>query len=73
MTVVVHGTYKPTGMGRTYPNLMNVEAALNLEYLKWSALCDPPLHVIAAYTRMLAGQMDFSLSALLFAIGRDVI
>ena len=42
-----HGVWKPTGWQRTYPNLMNHEGALNLEYLKWSDRC-PPEHDVAA-------------------------
>ena len=34
-----HGIWKPTGLQRTYPNLMNHEGVLNLEYLKWGDQC----------------------------------
>jgi alpha-glucosidase len=57
----LHGVWKPTGMERTYPNLMNHEGALNLEYLKWSDRCPPEHDLMMAFTRMVAGPMDYHL------------
>src|SRR5260221_953137 len=56
-----HGVWKPTGWQRTYPNLMNHEGALNLEYLKWSDLCTPGHDLMMAFTRLIAGPMDYHL------------
>jgi alpha-glucosidase len=56
-----HGVWKPTGWQRTYPNLMNHEGALNLEYLKWSDLCPPEHDLMMAFTRLIAGPMDYHL------------
>jgi alpha-glucosidase len=56
-----HGVWKPTGLERTYPNLMNHEGALNLEYLKWSDRCSPEHNLMMAYTRLIAGPMDYHL------------
>lgn len=56
-----HGSYKPSGEQRTYPNLVNREGVLNLEYLKWSAQCTPQHNVDVAYTRVLAGPTDYHL------------
>ena len=56
-----HGVWKPTGFERTYPNLMNHEAALNLEYLKWSDRCTPEHNLMMAFTRLIAGPMDYHL------------
>ncbi len=56
-----HGVWKPTGWQRTYPNLMNHEGALNLEYLKWSTRCTPDHNLLMAYTRLIAGPMDYHL------------
>jgi alpha-glucosidase len=56
-----HGIWKPTGMQRTYPNLMNHEGALNLEYLKWNAQCTPEHTLNLLFTRMVAGPMDYHL------------
>ncbi|MCB1125604.1 MAG: glycoside hydrolase family 97 protein, partial [Verrucomicrobiae bacterium] len=56
-----HGVWKPTGLSRTYPNLMNHEGALNLEYLKWSDRCPPEHDLMMAFTRLIAGPMDYHL------------
>ncbi len=56
-----HGVWKPTGWQRTYPNLMNHEGALNLEYLKWTNRCTPDHNLMMAFTRLVAGPMDYHL------------
>jgi alpha-glucosidase len=56
-----HGIWKATGWQRTYPNLMNHEGALNLEYLKWSDRCTPEHNLLMAFTRLIAGPMDYHL------------
>jgi len=55
-----HGAYKPDGTRRTWPNLMTREGVMGLEYLKWSGRVTPAHNVILAYTRMLAGPMDYT-------------
>jgi alpha-glucosidase len=59
--VQLHGVWKPTGWERTYPNLVNHEGALNLEYLKWSNRCTPEHNLMMAFTRLIAGPMDYHL------------
>ncbi len=60
LTINLHGMSKPTGLERTYPNLVNHEGVLNLEYNKWDKLGCPPEHQVnVAFTRMLAGPLDF--------------
>ena len=59
--IQIHGSAKYSGEQRTFPNLFNREGVLNLEYLKWSALCTPQHSVDVAYTRALAGPVDFHL------------
>jgi len=60
LTVTFHGVAAPTGLERTFPNLLNSEAVLNLEHDKWDAAGVPPAHdVTAALTRMLAGPLDY--------------
>jgi len=54
-----HGIWKPTGLERTFPNLMNHEGALNQEYMKWSDLVTPSHILKLLFTRMVAGPMDF--------------
>jgi alpha-glucosidase len=60
LTVTLHGVAAPTGLERTYPNLLTHEGVLNLEHDKWDKDGIPPEHeLIAAFTRMLAGPLDF--------------
>jgi alpha-glucosidase len=59
--IQLHGVWKPTGWERTYPNLVNHEGALNLEYLKWSNRCTPEHNLMLAFTRQIAGPMDYHL------------
>jgi alpha-glucosidase len=66
-----HGSYKPSGEQRTFPNLFNREGALNLEYLKWSDSCAPPHNVNVAYTRALAGPTDYHLGGFRAATRRQ--
>jgi alpha-glucosidase len=60
LTVTLHGMSKPTGLERTYPHLLTSEGVLNLEYDKWDKVgCPPDDQVTVAFTRMLAGPLDF--------------
>ncbi|MDB5293609.1 MAG: glycoside hydrolase [Phycisphaerales bacterium] len=60
LTVTFHGVCKPTGLERTYPNLLTSEGAMNYEYDKWDKVGIPPEHDLTlVFTRMLAGPMDF--------------
>ena len=60
LTVTLHGCPQPTGLERTYPNLLSHEGVMNLEYDKWDKLGIPPEHeVTIPFTRMLAGPLDF--------------
>ena len=60
MTVDFHGAYKPTGLRRTYPNLLTREGVMGLEYSKWSDRITPEHDVTLPFTRMLAGPMDYT-------------
>ncbi len=60
LLVDFHGAYKPTGLRRTYPNLMTREGVMGMEYLKWSSKADPEHNVTIPFTRMLAGPMDYT-------------
>lgn len=54
-----HGAYKPDGMQRTYPNVITVEAVMGSEYSKQGARVTPQHNVMLAFTRLLAGSMDY--------------
>jgi len=60
LVVDFHGAYKPTGLRRTYPNLLTREGVLGNEYNKWSELVTPEHNVTIPFTRMLCGPMDFT-------------
>ncbi len=55
-----HGAFKPDGLRRTYPNVLTREGVMGLEYNKWSGRITPDHNVMLAFTRMLAGPMDFT-------------
>lgn len=60
LTVTLHGVSAPTGLERTFPNLLTNEGVLNLEYDKWDKQGVPPEHELTVpFTRMLAGPLDF--------------
>jgi alpha-glucosidase len=60
LAVDFHGAYKPTGLSRTYPNLLTREGVMGNEYNKWSARITPDHCLTIPFTRMLAGGMDFT-------------
>ena len=61
-----HGTYKPTGLHRTYPNVVNYEGVHGLEQMKWSATTVDQVtyDVTVPYIRMVAGPMDYTQGAM---------
>lgn len=60
LTITLHGVSAPTGLERTYPNLLNHEGVMNLEYDKWDKQgVTPDYEVTVPFTRMLAGPLDF--------------
>lgn len=65
LLVDFHGAYKPDGMIRTYPNMITREGLMGNEYYKFSDKMSPEHNVKLAFTRMLAGQMDYTPGAFL--------
>ncbi len=66
----LHG-YRPTGIQKAYPNIVNFEGVKGLENSKWEPrVGDGPLHnqprydVTAPYLRMLVGPMDYTPGAM---------
>jgi alpha-glucosidase len=55
-----HGAYKPTGLYRTFPNVITSEGVYGLEQSKWARNLTPEHTVTLAFTRMFAGPMDFT-------------
>lgn len=59
-----HGSYKPTGLQRTYPNVLTFEGVRGLEYVKWSESDFPLYDTTIPFIRMLAGPMDYTPGAM---------
>jgi alpha-glucosidase len=55
-----HGAYKPTGLRRTYPNLITREGVMGAEYNKAGNRVTSLHNVTLPFTRMLAGPMDYT-------------
>lgn len=68
-----HGTYKPTGLQRTYPNVINFEGVHGLETMKWSesTVDQVTYDVTIPFIRMLAGPMDYTQGAMKNAIKKN--
>lgn len=62
--IQLHGSSKYSGEQRTFPNLLNREGAFNLENIKWNNRCTPQHNVDVAFTRALAGPVDYHLGGL---------
>ena len=61
-----HGTYKPTGLSRRWPNVVNYEGVHGLEQMKWRPKeCDQVTYdVTVPFIRMAAGPMDYTQGAM---------
>ena len=62
----LHGIYKPVGLNRTYPNILNYESVFGMEEARWTELKNdmPRYDVTYPYIRMMAGQVDFTPGAM---------
>ena len=65
LLVDFHGAYKPTGLQRTFPNVLNFEGVFGLEQVKWGQNIDLVTYETSIpYIRMLAGPMDYTQGAM---------
>lgn len=62
-----HGSYKPSGIRRAYPNVLTREGVRGLEQNKWSEYANPKMAVTIPFIRMLAGPLDYTPGAMLNA------
>lgn len=60
LLVDFHGCPKPTGLSRTYPNVLNYEAVRGEECSKWDTTSNPTYHLQVASIRMMAGSLDYT-------------
>lgn len=65
----LHGTHKPAGLNRTYPNVLNFEGVNGLEQVKWApdTLDMMKYDTQIPFLRQLAGPMDYTQGAMLNA------
>ena len=66
MVVDFHGIHKPTGLQRTYPNVLGYEGVNGLEQMKWAPQTYDAVtyDVSIPFIRMLAGPMDYTQGAM---------
>ena len=66
MFVDFHGAYKPVGMSRTYPNVLNYEGVYGLENMKWGNpnVDQVTYDVTIPFTRLVAGPADYTQGAM---------
>jgi alpha-glucosidase len=64
LMVDFHGIYKPTGLQRTYPNVIGYEGVKGLENFKWANEDQPRYVATIPYIRMMAGPMDYTPGAM---------
>ena len=62
-----HGAYRPVGLNRTYPNILNYEGIHGLEQMKWApANKDMAMNDVACFfLRLTAGPMDYTPGAMI--------
>lgn len=73
LTLDLHGIYKPTGINRTYPHIINFESVFGMEEVKWTDIKNnmPLYDVTFPYIRMMAGPVDYTPGAMLNATKAD--
>jgi len=73
LTLDYHGFYKPTGLNRTYPNVINFEGVFGMEEVKWAVPgTDMPLYdVTFPFIRMSSGPVDYTPGAMTNASKAD--
>lgn len=61
-----HGAFKPAGLQRTYPNVINFEGVFGLENMKWApeSLDQVTYDVTIPFIRNVAGPMDYTQGAM---------
>jgi Glycoside hydrolase 97. len=64
LLVDYHGIYKPTGIQRTYPNVVGFEGVKGMENYKWATEDQPRYTVSIPFIRMMAGPMDYTPGAM---------
>jgi alpha-glucosidase len=64
LLVDYHGVFKPSGLQRTYPNVVGYEGVYGLENFKWANPNAPRYCVTLPFIRNQAGPMDYTSGAM---------
>jgi len=64
LMVDYHGAFKPAGVERMWPNIINYEGVKGNENNKWSSAITPEHNVTLPFVRMAAGPIDFTPGAM---------
>ena len=69
----LHGTHKPAGLNRTWPNVLNFEGVHGLEQMKWQPPTVDQMKYDATipFIRQAAGPMDYTQGAMRNAIKKN--
>lgn len=70
----LHGAYKPAGINRTWPNVLNVEGVNGLENMKWSELDQFDIiqyDTMLPFLRQIAGPVDYTQGAMVNAVRQN--
>ncbi|HBS87858.1 MAG: alpha-glucosidase [Bacteroidetes bacterium GWF2_38_335] len=67
LLVDFHGCFKPSGLQRKYPNVLNFEGVRGGENNKWIDFMTPDHNLTIPFTRMVAGPMDYTPGSMLNA------
>lgn len=66
-----HGSFKPAGLHRKYPNVLSYEGVYGMEHDKCSYDISPDHDLVLPFTRMVAGPMDYTPGATVNATKED--
>ncbi|MGS0826591.1 glycoside hydrolase family 97 protein [Shewanella sp. 0m-8] len=67
LLVDFHGSYKPAGLRRAYPNVITREGVRGLEHNKWADYITAEHNLTLPFIRQLAGPMDYTPGAMVNA------
>ena len=73
LLVDYHGMYKPAGMNRTWPNVINFEGVWGLEQMKWSKDDMVGYDITFPFIRQLSGPVDYTQGATRNARKQDYV
>lgn len=65
LLIDLHGMYKPTGLQRTFPNVIGYEGVRGMENVKWAPGDNVPRYDVSLpFIRQVAGPMDYTPGAM---------